>query len=300
MDGLQSCYSKRMETWFLLTLCGAFLQNLRSLLQRKVTDSLSINGASFVRFLFAIPFAVLLCMFSVDTFTGISDGFLFYVVLGGVAQIVGTSCLISAVVQGNFSVGTTLSKTEAAQAALFGLVVLGDNVSLSVALGITVSLLGVISLSSNATEMLSRVSRRTLILGLISGSGFAIAAVCFRGASLSLDGGTFFERAAITVLSAVTLQSIIMGAYLIVREPGEIGKVFDHWKISSAIGGIGMFASLCWFSAMTLNSAAIVRAVGQVELLFTLVTTIFWFKEKIRLSQVVGMFLIIGGIWLLV
>ena len=289
-----------METWFLLTLCGAFLQNLRSLLQRKVTDSLSINGASFVRFLFAIPFAVLICMFSVDTFTGISDKFLLYVVLGGIAQIVGTSCLISAVVQGNFSVGTTLSKTEAAQAALFGLVVLGDNVSLSVALGIAVSLLGVVCLSSNATELLSRLSRRALALGLVSGTGFAIAAVCFRGASLSLDGGTFFERAAVTVLSAVTLQSLIMGTYLMVREPGQLSKVLEHWKISSVIGGIGMFASLCWFSAMTLNSAAIVRAVGQVELLFTLVTTIFWFKEKMRFSQFVGMMLIVGGIWLLV
>ena len=289
-----------METWFLLTLCGAFLQNLRSLLQRKVTDSLSINGASFVRFLFAIPFAVLICMFSVDTFTGISDKFLLYVVLGGIAQIVGTSCLISAVVQGNFSVGTTLSKTEAAQAALFGLVVLGDNVSLSVALGIAVSLLGVVCLSSNATELLSRLSRRALALGLVSGTGFAIAAVCFRGASLSLDGGTFFERAAVTVLSAVTLQSLIMGTYLMVREPGQLSKVLEHWKISSVIGGIGMFASLCWFSAMTLNSAAIVRAVGQVELLFTLVTTIFWFKEKMRFSQLVGMILIVGGIWLLV
>ena len=289
-----------METWFLLTLCGAFLQNLRSLLQRKVTDSLSINGASFVRFLFAIPFAVLICMFSVDTFTGISDKFLLYVVLGGIAQIVGTSCLISAVVQGNFSVGTTLSKTEAAQAALFGLVVLGDNVSLSVALGIAVSLLGVVCLSSNATELLSRLSRRALTLGLVSGTGFAIAAVCFRGASLSLDGGTFFERAAVTVLSAVTLQSLIMGVYLMVREPGQLSKVLENWKISSVIGGIGMFASLCWFSAMTLNSAAIVRAVGQVELLFTLVTTIFWFKEKVRFSQLVGMLLIVGGIWLLV
>jgi len=289
-----------METWFLLTLCGAFLQNLRSLLQRKVTDSLSINGASFVRFLFAIPFAVLICMFSVDTFTGISDKFLLYVVLGGIAQIVGTSCLISAVVQGNFSVGTTLSKTEAAQAALFGLVVLGDNVSLSVALGIAVSLLGVVCLSSNTTELLSRFSRRALALGLVSGTGFAIAAVCFRGASLSLDGGTFFERAAVTVLSAVTLQSLIMGTYLMVREPGQLSKVLEHWKISSVIGGIGMFASLCWFSAMTLNSAAMVRAVGQVELLFTLVTTIFWFKEKIRFSQLVGMLLIVGGIWLLV
>jgi len=289
-----------METWFLLTLCGAFLQNLRSLLQRKVTDSLSINGASFVRFLFAIPFAVLICMFSIDTFTGVSDKFLLYVVLGGIAQIVGTSCLIAAVVQGNFSVGTTLSKTEAAQAALFGLVVLGDSVSLSVALGIAVSLLGVVCLSSNATELLSRLSRRALALGLVSGTGFAIAAVCFRGASLSLDGGTFFERAAVTVLSAVILQSLIMGVYLMVREPGQLSKVLEHWKISSVIGGIGMFASLCWFSAMTLNSAAIVRAVGQVELLFTLVTTIFWFKEKIRFSQLVGMLLIVGGIWLLV
>ena len=290
-----------METWFLLTVCGAFLQNLRSLLQRKITDSLSINGASFVRFLFAIPLAALFFIIWVDSFPTVSQAFLIYVAVGGIAQIVGTSCLISSVVEGNFSVGTTLSKTEAAQAALFGLVVLADGITLSIALGILVSLIGVMFLSSNAaSEFLSQISRRTLRFGLVSGTGFAIAAVCFRGASLSLDDGTFYERALVTLLCAVILQSVIMGVYLALRESGQWNKVFLNWKISSLIGGIGMLASLCWFSAMTLNSAAIVRAVGQVELLFTLATTVFWFKEQIRLTQVFGILLIVSGIWLLV
>lgn len=296
-----SCYNCRMETWFLLTVCGAFLQNLRSLLQRKITDSLSINGASFVRFLFAIPLAALFFIIWVDHFPTVSQAFLIYVAVGGIAQIVGTSCLISSVVEGNFSVGTTLSKTEAAQAALFGLVVLADGITLSIALGILVSLIGVMFLSSNgASEFLSQISRRTLTFGLVSGTGFAIAAVCFRGASLSLDDGTFYERALVTLLCAVILQSVIMGVYLALREPGQWNKVFLNWKISSLIGGIGMLASLCWFSAMTLNSAAIVRAVGQVELLFTLATTVFWFREKIGLTQVFGILLIVSGIWLLV
>ena len=221
-------------------------------------------------------------------------------IAGGVAQIIGTSCLISAVVKGNFSVGTTLSKTEAAQAALFGLVVLGDAITASIALGILVSLAGVACLSWSQGSFLSNLSRRSLFLGLISGTGFAVAAVCFRGASLSLEFGEFFERAALTVLVAVSLQSIIMGAYLLVREPGELARVFKNWRISSVIGCVGMLASLCWFSAMTLNSAAIVRAVGQIELLFTLLTTIWLFKERLRVVQLLGMVLIVAGIWLLI
>ena len=141
---------------------------------------------------------------------------------------------------------------------------------------------------------------RDSFLGLISGTGFALAAVCFRGASLSLEFGEFFERAALTVLVAVSLQSIIMGAYLLVREPGELARVFQNWRISSVIGCVGMLASLCWFSAMTLNSAAIVRAVGQIELLFSLLTTIWLFKERLRIVQLLGMVLIVAGIWLLI
>lgn len=289
-----------METWLLLTFLGAFLQNIRSFLQRRITDKLSINGSSFVRFLFAIPLAILLVLLLVDRIPSLPWTFLGYVIAGGVAQIIGTSCLISAVVKGNFSVGTTLSKTEAAQAALFGLVVLGDAITASIALGILVSLSGVACLSWSQGSFLSNLSRRSLFLGLISGTGFAVAAVCFRGASLSLEFGEFFERAALTVLVAVSLQSIIMGAYLLVREPGELARVFQNWRISSVIGCVGMLASLCWFSAMTLNSAAIVRAVGQIELLFTLLTTIWLFKERLRVVQLLGMVLIVAGIWLLI
>ena len=289
-----------METWLLLTFLGAFLQNIRSFLQRRITDKLSINGSSFVRFLFAIPLAMIVVLLLVDRIPSLPWTFLGYVIAGGIAQIIGTSCLISAVVKGNFSVGTTLSKTEAAQAALFGLVVLGDAITVSIALGILVSLAGVACLSWSQGSFLSNLSRRSLFLGLISGTGFAVAAVCFRGASLSLEFGEFFERAALTVLVAVSLQSIIMGAYLLVREPGELARVFQNWRISSVIGCVGMLASLCWFSAMTLNSAAIVRAVGQIELLFTLLTTIWLFKERLRVVQLLGMVLIMAGIWLLI
>ena len=289
-----------METWLLLTFLGAFLQNIRSFLQRRITDNLSINGSSFVRFLFAIPLAFVVALLLVDRIPSLPWTFLGYVIAGGIAQIVGTSCLISAVVKGNFSVGTTLSKTEAAQAALFGLVVLGDAITVSIALGILVSLAGVACLSWSSGSFLPNLSRQALILGLISGTGFAVAAVCFRGASLSLEFGEFFERAALTVLVAVTLQSIILGIYLLVREPGELARVFQNWRVSSVIGCVGMLASLCWFSAMTLNSAAVVRAVGQIELLFTLMTTIWLFKERLRIVQLLGMVLIVAGIWLLI
>ena len=149
------------------SLSSAHFCKILDLLQRRITDNLSINGSSFVRFLFAIPLAFVVVLLLVDRIPFLPWTFLGYVIAGGIAQVVGTSCLISAVVKGNFSVGTTLSKTEAAQAALFGLVVLGDAITVSIALGILVSLAGVACLSWSGGSFLPYLSRRALILCLI-------------------------------------------------------------------------------------------------------------------------------------
>ena len=141
---------------------------------------------------------------------------------------------------------------------------------------------------------------RALWLGLAAGAGFAISAVGFRGASLALDTGTYLQRAGLTVMVSVTLQTLLMGTYLGMREPGEISKVIRAWRMAIWVGLIGMIASAGWFTAMTLKNAAVVRAVGQVELLFTVVTSIWLLGERIKTREVVGILLVVVGIWLLV
>ncbi|MEM7099471.1 MAG: EamA family transporter [Pseudomonadota bacterium] len=284
-----------------LTLGAAFLQNVRSLLQKRLTGTLSVNGATYVRFLYAVPFAWL---YAAYLWWGDSPGFttLFwvYVLFAATAQIAATAALLGSFTTGNFAVGTAFSKTEAAQAAVFGLVILGDTVSGVGLAGIAISLVGVILLSGTLTIRQLLRPDRQMWLGLAAAAGFAISAVGFRGASLGLDDGTYLERAGLTVAVAVSLQTILMGGYLLAFEPGELRRTLGQYRVAVWVGLIGMVASVGWFTAMTLKNAAVVRAVGQVELLFTLITSVWLLKEKIKLREIVGIVCVVLGIILLI
>jgi drug/metabolite transporter (DMT)-like permease len=290
-----------METWLAITLVAAFLQNARSLLQKRLTGQLSVNGAAYIRFCYAVPFAWAYALILWrGELQGFNTAFFIYASTGALAQIVGTSALLASFTTGNFAVGTSFSKTEAAQAAIFGLVVLGDAVDLWVMGGIVVSLLGVVMLSGQLRFRDLVRPNRAMLMGLLSGAAFAVAAVSFRGASLALDEGSFVERASLTVVAAVSIQTVVMGFYLSVREPGELLRVVRHWRVAIWVGAIGMVASAGWFTAMTLKNAAVVRAVGQVELLFTIATSVWFFKERLRRREMVGISLVVVGILLLI
>ncbi|MBT7335644.1 MAG: DMT family transporter [Gammaproteobacteria bacterium] len=290
-----------MSLWLGITLVAAFLQNVRSLLQKRLTGRLSVNGAAYVRFIYAVPFAWAYALWLwAGQPSGLNTAFFTYVSMGSVAQIVATACLLSAFSGGNFAVGTAYSKTEAAQAAFFGLLVLGEGNTRWALAGIGVSLLGVLLLSGRFQWADMRKPNRAMWLGLAAGAGFAISAVGFRGASLALDAGDYLQRAGLTVMASVSLQTLLMGGYLWLLEPGQIRRVMACWRVAVWVGAIGMVASAGWFTAMTLKNAAVVRAVGQVELLFTVMTSAVLLKERLGVREYVGIALVIGGIWLLV
>jgi len=291
-----------MEIWIPITIFAAFLQNLRSMMQKRATGNLSVSGASYTRFCYALPFAwiYLAWLAASRGLPGINSEFLTYCLLGGVAQILGTAFLLSSFTYDNFSVGTAFSKTEVVQTALFGLVILGDTLSGSALGGVAISFLGVIILSNPGRLGNLVRGNRALVLGVLTGTGFAVAAVSYRAASLSLPSGDFLVRAGCTLAVTVSIQTLIMGIYIGIREPGELARVAGSWRSSIWVGLLGAAASACWFSAMTLVNAGLVRALGQVELLFTFVASIWFFKEKITPKEIVGALLIVLGIWLLV
>ena len=138
-----------------------------------------------------------------------------------------------------------------------------------------------------------------MLLGLAAGAGFGLSAIGFRGASSSLAEGSYLERAALTVMVSVTLQTLIMGTYLRIMEPGQISRAFGQWRIALWVGLIGATASAGWFTAMTLKNAAVVRAVGQIELVFTVLTSVWILGERLKLREGVGIVLVVIGIWLL-
>jgi drug/metabolite transporter (DMT)-like permease len=290
-----------IELWIPITVAAAFLQNVRSMLQKELTGRLSVNGATYVRFCYALPFAwlYLAWLASSRTLPDPTLEFVGYCLVGGVGQILATACLVASFTYRNFAVGTAFSKTEVVQAAIFGLVVLGDLISWQVGIGIGLSLVGVLLLSAGVHWREVWKLDRAAGLGLLSGVFFAAAIVSYRGAALTLESGDYLIRASLTLAVSVSMQSVIMGIYLLAREPGEMGKVIAAWRPAFWVGLTGMLASAGWFTAVTLESAALVRAVGQIELLFTFAASIWYFKERVSLRELLGVALVILGIYVL-
>jgi drug/metabolite transporter (DMT)-like permease len=297
-----------MELWIPVTIAAAFFQNLRSALQKHLTARLRTAGATYIRFLFAIPFALLwlglLVVLTGQAVPGPNATFAVYATVGGLAQILATFLLVSLFAHRNFVVGTTYSKTEPVQVAVFGILVLGDPLGLTAAVAILVSLAGVITISIARTELtagrlLSSLAERPALIGIASGACFGISVVFYRGATLSLGEGDFLIRAATTLVFVTLLQTAVMTGWLWLREPGQLGRVLAARRVGIWVGLAGMIASACWFTAVTIQTAAYVRALGQIELVFTFLASIVFFREKVNRLEVGGVVLIVVGLLVL-
>lgn len=297
-----------MPLWIPITIAAAFLQNLRSTWQKQLSGELSATAATYVRFSFGLPIAVVYLV-GLHTLGGYAlpspnAMFLVYCVVGGIMQIIATFLLVALFAYRNFAVGTTYSKTETVQAALFGIIVLGDHPSLGAVAAILVSFIGVVAISmakSNLTlaNFGRSLSEKPTLMGIGTGAGFGISAVCYRAASLSLNADGVFISAAYTLVTVLVIQTVLMGLWLVWREPEQIVKTVKAWRMSTLVGIVGALASIGWFTAMTIENAAYVRALGQIELVFTFATSYFLFKEKTGWLEFLGIALVVAGLFLL-
>ena len=297
-----------MELWIPITIVAAFCQNLRSALQKHLKGKLSTGGATYVRFFYAWPFAVIyvwaLNEWGGMAYPAVNTKFLVYCVLGGLSQIIFTGLLLWLFSFRNFAVGTTFSKTETVQVALLGFLLLGDTLSTGAILAIFISVMGVMAMSVAQTNISVRslfvglVEKSTLI-GLASGLFLGGSVVFFRGAALALEYDGFIMAAAYTLAISVVTQTVIMGIYLLWREPGQMRAVLVNWKWAGAVGVAGVLGSVAWFTAFTLENAALVRAVGQIELVFTFIASAVFFREKSTRLEIMGILLVIAGILLI-
>jgi drug/metabolite transporter (DMT)-like permease len=147
--------------------------------------------------------------------------------------------------------------------------------------------------------MLASTVSRNALIGLASGTAFGISAVAYRAASLALGGPNFLMQAAVTLAFVITFQTAIMLVWMVWKDRAEIGRIVKAWKLSLFTGFVGASASFGWFTAMTLQQAAIVKSLAQIEMLFTFAATVFFFKEKINRLEIAGCMLIVGGILVL-
>jgi drug/metabolite transporter (DMT)-like permease len=294
-----------MELWIPITIAAAFLQNLRSALQKHLKGVMGTTGATFVRFGFGAPFAivfvVLLHIWGGYDPPHLTLRFAFWAAIGGLAQIAGTGLLVYLFSFRNFVVGTAYSKTEPIQAALFGFLLLGETVSLLTLFAIVTGVVGVLVISVARTG-LSRAAfsaalgSRPAMIGIASGAAFGISAVAYRSASLALEGPNFVVQAAVTLACVSVFQSVVMIAWIAVREPVEFRRIGRAFWPSLLVGMAGITASACWFMAMTIEKVAYVRSLGQIELVFTFIASVLIFRENVNRLEIAGTLLIVAGI----
>lgn len=297
-----------MEFWIWVTFAAAAFQTLRFTLQKVLrAGTLSTFGATFARFAYSAPLiAVLLAAYlwsTAQALPPLGPAFWAYALTGGAAQVLATACVVALFGMRNFAVGITFKKTEVVQTALVGFVLLGEGVTPPALGAIALGLVGVWLLGAapgKALRGLARLTGRAPALGLASGLLFAISAVCYRGASLEVASADPLLRAGVTLAAVTAAQMAGVALWLHLREPGEIGRVWAARRVALWVGLASMGGSFCWFLAFTLETAALVKAVGQVELLMSLAVTVLIFREPVSRSELAGMALLAASVVALV
>ena len=292
--------------WVIFTVLAAFFQNLRTSLQKRLNKNLSLVASAYVRFAFALPFAFIIFFInfrSLDIVQIILDqnNFIYYTFLGAIFQVIFTLLLLYLFKFSNFVVGTSLSKTEVIQIAIFEYIILKDKLNLFGIFGIIVATIGVIVITIKDVKLFFRnfFSKVTLI-GLTTGLILGLSVVYFRAAALSLENfSSNFDKAITTLFFGLFIQTAVVTTYLLIFEKSEFKKFYQN-KVEICFTGLaGFLATLSWFFAFTLIQASFVRAVGQIEILFSYVSSKYLFKEKITFIEIMGIIIFISGATLL-
>ena len=292
--------------WIPITLGAALAQTLRNAAQRHLTRDLGALGATLVRFLYGLPFAAawLLAAWLIagrPALPGITASFVWWTVVASLSQIAATALLLRCMEERNFALGVAYAKTEVIQVAVFGLVLLGDRVTPVGIAAILLATAGVVlvSLPSGGRSLsliLKGWTSRAALLGIGSGAAFGLAAVGYRGAALALDTPSLVLAAAYSLVWAQTLQTILLGGYLLWREVALVVAVLQAWRVSMLAGAMGAVGSACWFTAMALEPVANVRTLGLVELYFSYVVSRRVFRERLSGAEVTGFVLLAIGL----
>jgi drug/metabolite transporter (DMT)-like permease len=288
--------------WVIFTLIAALGQTARNAMQRELTAKLGTVGATHVRFLFGFPFAILFFV-GLIALTGKAlpqPGLVYWpwLLLGTIAQIIATALMLAAMGERSFVVAYAYIKTEPVQVAIFGLVFLGDPLSLPVGIAILIATAGVMVMSLRPGVSLM-ADARPVLLGVGSGAMLALSVIGYRGAILSLQTPDFVLAATFTLVLGLVLQAALLSLYLAVTDPRVLQAIARVWRPSLFAGFMGALASQFWFLAFALSTAANVRTLGLVELLFAQFISVFIFHQKTSLREGLGIVLVVVGVGLL-
>ncbi|WP_426956445.1 EamA family transporter [Muricoccus radiodurans] len=291
------------------TLCAALFQCWRTALQQRLRGTLSLNAAAVVRYLYGVPpgLALLLGWWWIGG--GAMPSPSLWVIglcaLGGLIQIFGTVLLIASFAPRGFAVGTAYSKTEAMQGAIFAVLILGEHLPGQAWFGIGLGVCAVLYLSlagrgGSVGELLRATTQPAALCGLSAGACFGLTGICIRAANQSLASPDVVLGALLTLVMTNAMQTVMQGGWLLAREPQSAVAVVKGWRNAAPVGLLSAFGSACWFTGFALAPVALVRSVGQVEILFTLAFSRWYLGETLKTRDVIGAVGIVASVVIVV
>jgi drug/metabolite transporter (DMT)-like permease len=290
--------------WIPFTLIASAGQVARNAMQRSLTAKLGTWGATNIRFLFGFPFSLLflalVLLASGDKLPWPPQAFWPWLLLGAFSQIIGTGLMLLAMTDRSFVVTTAYLKTEAIQTAIFGFIFLSDPLSVAKIVAILIATIGVVITALRPGGEKGFAELKPTVTGLVSAAAFALSAVGYRGAIITVEGVSFVTAASTTLVWGLFLQSLLLTIYLLVRAPHTLKAILALWRPSMLAGFTGAFASQFWFLAFALTAAGNVRTLALVEVLFAQAVSYVSFKQPVSLREISGIVLIVAGVALLI
>ena len=291
-----------MEIWILFTLLAVTMQSVRTAAQKQIAQSLSASTTTLIRYLFGLPFALAYFFFLRYIYQeeSVAGNPVFYraASLAAMAQILATVFLVKALTLHNFAVGTALAKTEALLTAIIGGLFFSAALSPIAYLSVALGVVGVLIASNWKISLADLFQNESIKFGIGAGLGFALASLWIREASLSLELPRLFSAAAV-LLYMVLLQTAICLLFVFIRESSQLSLMLARWRACVFIGFSSLAGSIGWFTAMSLQDAAVVKTLGQTEFAVTLLITYFYSGEKITAKEYIGIILVVLSVILL-
>lgn len=291
--------------WVPIVLWAALAQTARNAAQRSLVAQAGTLGATLSRFLYGVPFAAAWVWLlhhlpaTAGAIPSFGRGYFGWLLLGALGQLAATAFLLAAMKQRNFVVGVAYSKTDALQVALFGSLFLRELPPLATLVAIALATAGVVMLSlpQKGAVLEGRAwTSGAAWYGLASGAGFALSAVGYRGAALQIPESSAWLTGAWGVLLAQGMQTVLLGGWLALRAPGALRATVTAWRISTVAGSMGALASIGWFTAFALTTAANVRTLGMVEVVFSYLVSRRLLREKLAPLEQGGLALVVAGL----
>ena len=282
---------------------AAFMQAWRNAFQKQLSTTVDVYGVTLARFIFALPLALLYisCLYHFQPVTEsvhFNLRFAIYVLIAALSQIAATALMVQLFKQKNYAIGVGLAKSEAVLAAIIAVVFLSDHLSLLGWFGVAVGGFAVFLLSKGRD--FSDFSVQTLCIGIGSGLCFAITSLLVREASLELDNLPFIHRAAWVLLMVIGTQCFLLLMYLGIFRRATLWAMWQRIGLTFRVSLCSFLASLGWFSAMSMQSVPIVKTLGQVEIIFSMLISAYFFKEKLARAEHLGIVLVVIAAFLVI